>query len=223
MPPFLVALGIAGLYFLIPKKQRVGAGTVSVFPVGQNNYGSPPAVTSGQVNPSGPSTNTPSTAASGLPNTTIQTNKVVNSVQRTPPANNFYYPGTLQPPFSPTDVPTFSPAGECGCGGSCGGCGSGGNGSDCGVSQSRATSSGCLVPSAASNITKQNAPLFNRWFANVASSPDATYMNVFHTFQQNVQEYNPPGEDVTPPAAPTDSNRIGLPRIRMRSPGVILQ
>lgn len=222
MPPFLIAAAVAALYFLIPKSK--GKTIVKTqLPFGQQNYGAPLQSNSATSIPaSNPlPVNTPSTSASGLPNSTSQTQQ--SAAQVTPPlasGNPYYnYSGLLSPNYVPTPVPSTP---KSGCGGKCGGCsGCGGNSNQplgsCTIASSRASNSGCLLPSRADLMTPSSIPGFKRWGANVASYPGATPFSTFEDFQSTLQNTSPTTEDVSPAVAPT-SRSIGISGQKPQAP-----
>lgn len=217
MPPFLIAMMVAGLYFLIPKNQRSGVAVLQTpnnTPIGVNTgFVVPPGQVGGSPSPTTGVTNAPGTRQSGVPQSSPQTQAFVPPASQ--PASEFYnYPNVLQPRFTPTQVPNKTSSG---CSGSCGGCSSGGCGgkkkgspTDCSISAARASNSGCLTPSTRSLFTPTNQPLFDSWFANVASDNDANAFTAYRANQQAVQDANPQGDDVTPSVGFT-STVIGIP------------
>lgn len=225
MPPILIALGIVAAYFLIPKQQRSG-GTVIVQTPTNTPVGAPsggivqPTGGLGVPNPAtGKQSNAPNTAQSGVLATSPQAQRVVPVQQSVGP--QFYsYGHVLAPGYIPTATPYSSGgAGGCGCGG---GCGSKKNGSsDCSISKSRNTNSGCMAPTTKSLIEGSSQSALGQWLANLASSPDANFMTVFHDMVATQQNNAPPGFDVTP-AAGQISPRIGLSHAASLQPGLTL-
>jgi hypothetical protein len=212
MPPILIALGIAGLYFLIPKSQRAAQSTLVVTP-----HNTPIGITTGfaaplPVNqnplPTGGTTNRPSTAGSGVPNTAIQTQKAGPSIPSSPGVAE-YYPNpnqVLMPRFNAVPVPTHSDSG--------GGCGCGSGGSDmhanqCSIERNRFANSGCLAPSQAQLVTKSDIPMLEKWLANLQSSPDASIFGAYQDVVASIARQNPVTDHVTPPVGHTDTH-IGL-------------
>lgn len=206
MPPLLIALATVALYFLLPKQQRTGGMTVvqtpNNTPIGINSgFVVPAAQSNGTPGPVAGVVNAPGVSQSGVPQSSPQAQKVVPAatVPQNQPSEFYSYPAVFSPTFTPTKVSDImtSQFGSTGCGGCSGGCGGtplSKPASDCATSMSRATNSGCLAPITKSLYTRQNAPFFDRWFANVASDPDANPFTVYRAFNQ-AQQYDSPLEE----------------------------
>ena len=214
MPPLLIALAVGALYFLIPRNQRAGVAVVqtpSNTPIGiTSGFIVPPGQVGGSPSPITGTTNAPGTRQSGVPQSSSQAQAYTPPASQ--PASEFYnYTNVLQGRFTPTKVPNSSG----GCSGCSGGCGarkpaSQGNASDCQTSARRASNSGCLTPTTRSLFTPTNQPLFDSWFANVGSIPEANAFTAYQANQQSVQDSNPQTDDVTPSVGFT-STVIGIP------------
>ena len=215
MPPLFIALGVAALYFLIPKSQRtaiVGI-TPGSGPVGINTGFAAPLLVAGTPAPiTGAVTNSPGTSGSGLPSSAPPV-QAVSAPQTQPPAYEFYAnSGVLQPQYIPTPVATPPSNGGCGCKSK----GPKGAPSSCAVSSIRSSNSGCLAPTVQSQITPEQIPALNAWVANLRSNPVASPFNTYQALMQTQQDTAPPTEDVTPSIGFADTSVGNNYRLRIR-------
>jgi hypothetical protein len=214
MPPLIIAALVAAVAFLIPRKRLNPAlpvliQTPTAAPTGiAGGFTAPPVQAS--VNASNaPSTapvqtNMPSAASSGVPAWSANAVEFApDSYYASPSPQNHippYYNGPIQsnlrPPFTPVKISVPKTTGS-----SCG-CDSGhGSTSECSISQSRNRDGGCLSPTQQAAVKNTSPIALAAWAANMKSAG----ANLFQVHQQHhfdVQDVNPQGSDVTPPASP---------------------
>jgi hypothetical protein len=200
MPSFLIALGVAAAYFLIPKKAKSTAVAVQATPnnspVGiSTGFPSAPVATAASSGPSSATSNQPSASSSGVPEYSPQTAEFSQAVSQMGPSGYgpvFYQDSQrLQPrQGNAQSMPGHHKKHEsCGCGGGC---------------ASGSGSSSSTAPLAATKQDQVNgAPpgLIAQWAANLASVP----VTPFAGYQQSVFDSEnsiPANEGVTAPASP---------------------
>ena len=180
MNPLLIVAAVGLIAALIPrKKQAQPVGSTLNLPIGINTgFPAPPVQVNITESPSGGSANSPSTAASGVPNFAPQTvsQQPAKTIPQATPATqipsfyNTFSPWEQDhssiPDIQPVAIPSASVSG-CGCGGSCGGCK---KGSSTSCSSARAVaSSDCLAPSTMEQIKNTMPSVFHMWANNVSS------------------------------------------------------
>jgi hypothetical protein len=231
MPPLLIALAVAAVVALIPRKQTVaGAPTI----VQTSPATTPPGITTSFAAPPIQSYAPPASAPKAPPLVANQPSPSSSGVQawssnaqefnvnpygpapstssRFPP----FYTGTIEdnikPRYKLTAIPKSKTAkSSCGCGDSCGH-GSYSNPSDCQVAGLRNRDGGCLAPTQRSLVNSAPPGVLEAWVANLASAG----VNVFQSQQQeafDMQGNNPAGEGYVTPAAPNIQG-IGISRWR---------
>src|ERR1700674_407136 len=186
MPVFLVVIGVAAAYFLIPKK----AANVAVIQTTPGNGGvgittgfAEPSVTQGtSLQSSASQTNAPSPASSGVPVYSSESQEFTPYHSQDAPGVNplptFYNtgvslaPGNRLPQFTHSDHAAI--VNGCGCGG-------GGRVSDCAVEKKRSSDAGCLAPTSKTQIDNMPKGVIAKWAANLQSSPASS---LFITGQQ---------------------------------------
>ena len=219
MPPFLVALAVAAVIALIPRKNTVVGAPVAVpttpvtGPVGvTTGFAQPPIQTSIPSSVAPPvQTNQPSASSSGVPNWTANAQEFNTAPYAPAPAPTSRIPGfyigsiqaNLQPIYTPVNVPVpaaqSSQSCSCGCSGS--GCGCSQNPSDCSVASLRNMDGGCLAPTQAAQLASAPPGVLQQWAANLASA-GVTAFQAGQQIQYDIQDTNPQGEDITVPASP---------------------
>jgi hypothetical protein len=222
MNPLLVILGVAALTALIPRKKRLPQPTGSplALPIGINTgFPAPPVQVNITSSPVGGSANSPSTAASGVPNFAPQT-VAQQLAKTTPPPTSATQMPSFYNTFSPwesdhSSIPDIEPYAVpmsppscghgCGCGGSCKK-----TGASTSCSSARAVaSSDCLAPAAIEQIKNTPPSVFHMWANNVSSQKFGMFaaLQATRIFAPSQSEHDSQGQS---PASPFLDGGLGI-------------
>ena len=216
MPPFLVALVVAGVAALAYKRKPAGQSQPQTVVLQANSPANlPVGITSGFTQapiqasvtaplPNHAQKNVPSASGSGVPGTTPNAVEFQQSGDYQPAPGAVRHPSYYNPVQQEAPIQGLMkrrPQKPASNGGSCS-CGGGhSNTSDCAISQARNRDGACMAPTRRTLLESAPPGLIEHWASMVQESGVSTFQNA-QQLTYDAQQNNSHGEDVTLPASP---------------------